>query len=192
MEPGDPSQPTKASPSSVVHAEEKFGASKPPVFPTFSLEDLIALGVSVVETDDTKLIEIPIGAQKKMAESVKCFGFGTAKALQTMIEQTLGLMGFDGKVQCKVDEKTFAWTAWQKKGPEKSPKEESAGPTPTAETSAVSSEDSAFDNVGLAITALLQQFYNCKFTVPIPGALARLILDQTQVFSSATPLVVKA
>ncbi len=100
----------------IIHAEDKFGAqTPPPCFPEYTMEDLVALGITLLETEEHRTIEVSFAAQKKLVEAAQMFGFGARKALDKLMGGMLEKFGFSGQVQFHADEKTFAWSAWQSK-----------------------------------------------------------------------------
>jgi hypothetical protein len=99
----------------LISAEAHFPVPRKPSMPEFTAEDLHNLGVLIAETEETRLVEVPFLAQKKLVEAVQQFGFGTANALDALIGKILKLAGIEGKFEMSSDPKTFDWRAWQKK-----------------------------------------------------------------------------
>lgn len=78
-----------------------------------SVTDLTNLGVRFFESETLRMVEVPFLAQKTLADIATRQGFGAARALQIMIEEIIKLAGLTvGRVQTKVDQKTFSWTAY--------------------------------------------------------------------------------
>jgi hypothetical protein len=107
----------------LIFAESSFPPPRKPTIPDFSVDDLRELGVSVAESDGTRVVEIPVSAQKKLIEVIQPFGFGGMQAVQLLINRILSLAGFTGTYNMAVDPQTFCWRAWQPK--EKASTEES-------------------------------------------------------------------
>jgi hypothetical protein len=99
----------------LISAEASFPVPRKPTMPEFTAADLHVLGITIAETEETRLVEVPFLAQKKLVEAVKQFGFGAANALDAVIAKILKLAGIEGKVEMSSDPKTFTWRAWQKK-----------------------------------------------------------------------------
>lgn len=170
----------------IVHAEDSFGKSSPPALPEFTLEDLIGLGITVVDSDSTLTIEVPLVAQKKLIESVKGHGFGASKAVDVVLERILKLVGFTGKISMTADPKTFAWTAWQDKRTDA--KEEAPAPTApqAAEQPPTDDEELLHENIGQSWTVLLQQYYQGRLPKTISGGLVKLMLGQINALKQVT------
>lgn len=98
-----------------------------PQFPQFTREELEAIGVTFVATEKTRLLTIPLKAQKFLMESVKGFGFGMTKALDPLLQRILALFEIKGSVNFHTPDGTFDLCASQGI---QLPKTE-AGPTPT-------------------------------------------------------------
>lgn len=112
----------------LIDASNAFGkgTDRPQPIPTFSIEDLAAMGARYVETEETKLFELPFSAQRQLVDVLRRYGFGVGHALDELLKRILELYGFDGRVQTKTSEK-FDWIAFQSK------KEGAAQPLDAAE-----------------------------------------------------------
>lgn len=99
----------------LIPAEASFGPPRPMTLPEVTLEELAAIGVVIAETAETRLVEIPIGAQRRLIESVKPLGFDSIKAISALIDLILKVAGIEGKVEISADPATFTWRALQKK-----------------------------------------------------------------------------
>lgn len=115
----------------IISAEDMFGSVIPSAtqIKPLSLGDMVALGMSISETDDAVMLEVPFIAQKKLVEYVKNVGFGASKVLDVLLRGMLTAAGMTGKVQFQINEKTFTWSAQMLKN---SPKEEAGQPEPAA------------------------------------------------------------
>lgn len=182
-----PNEPQPATqPEKIVHAEDSFGKSSAPALPEFTLEDLVGLGITVVDSDTTLMIEVPMLAQKKLIESLKGHGFGASKALDLVMQKMLKVVGFIGKISMKADPQTFAWTAWQDKRTD-AKEEAPAPPAPqTTEPQPVDDAELLHENIGQTWTVLLQQYYQGRLPKPISGGLVKLMLGQISALKQVT------
>lgn len=119
-----PAKIIDAADAFLIPAEQKL----PPSFPEFDQEQLIDIGITYVATDKTRLLTIPLKAQKFLMESVKGHGFGMTKAIDPLVQRILQLFEFKGTVQFHTPDGTFDLCASQ--GIQVLPKAQ-AGPTPT-------------------------------------------------------------
>lgn len=101
----------------LIPAESLFGQQKPSVPEPTALE-LAHMGIKFVESEETRLVEIPFPAQWRLVDSVKKTGFHAARNLDVLVEKILKLAGFVGKYSIAIDPVTQTWSAWQKKNQE--------------------------------------------------------------------------
>lgn len=121
--PLPPIMPKQPPRSSIVHSESLFAAPAlpKPSMPEFTAAELIDLGVSFTETDETRTVTVPFEAQRKLLQSIQQFGFSVPNAMQALIERCLVVLGFKGTAEYKVQDDTFTWLAWQSKNPKPEP-----------------------------------------------------------------------
>lgn len=170
----------------LVEAAEAFPQPSAPQLPEITAQDLIDLGISITETETSRSIEIPFEAQKKLMTVVQGYGFGSSQAFNVLLQRILSVAGLSGTVQCRTDEKTYAWFGKVDLGAKK----ETAAPVETPATSSPSGDEAVIaergkvygdpelshQNIGLSWTGLLQQHYQLRLPYPLPAWLVELMM----------------
>ncbi len=159
--------------------------------PDFSLEELLGFGITFVDVDGTKSVEIPFDAQKKLVESVQHLGFGTPRALDVILRRIFQAGGLLGRVKMSTDEKTLTWRATEaEEEPSQKDTPDSASKEPVSQDNnrASGNVELLYENIGHGWTALVQQHYQVRFSTPFPAVLVQRMLEVSEI-SAKVPVI---